>query len=528
MVSALARPVAHILPGTALAERSASQRRQTLACWNSDRRWGPLALVRYITRLAVFLLCQIDCIDCPLRRLRVIGAACADDPPVSLNEGNIVPFIWRDRGSNPDRLASIVLQLFFDQEFVRSDEAISAYLQTLRTPLADQFMIGVTMLGDGLVLAPVAIALIGVIAWHRRWKLAGTVALAFAGASVFVPVMKMLIHRTRPMELYQGADGFSFPSGHATLSAAIVGITVLVCAHELKLRARLTAFAIGAGLIVMIAFSRLYLRAHWPSDVFAGVLFGISLTFLLAWLIHGRQLAPVSRRAAMLVGAVLLTAYPLHLFNGYGSAQEKYVRAVEERTITMAEWLADPLQFGPANRIMLDGEMAQRTILQTDITISLIKKTLERSGWKKSEARQLTQIVNAILPSQSGSGTFVPFPETNNGALPVATFFREKAPSEHEVLRFWATGYKVVTASKSSDLLVATVSGQSSDPIGLSFSLPDHLVIDAQESSAVAEIIASKLSLGGNVPVQSNGTFILPSTCTHAEECYEPSYSQNR
>ncbi len=476
-----------------------------------------LTLVWYVTRLSVFWL---------LPRLDSIRLLAADKlrndarSPLHilrrllLNEGNIVvPFIYGGIAvAALISFALIILQLFFDQEFVRSDQAVSAYLQSLRTPLIDHLMIGITMLGDGLVLAPIAIVLVGVIAWHRRWKLAGIVAMAFAGATIFVPTMKILIHRARPMELYQGADGFSFPSGHATLSAAIVGITFLVCSHELKPRARLAAFVLGAGLIVMIAFSRLYLRAHWPSDVFAGVLFGVSLTFLLAWLIHGKMLAPISRHAAMAIGAVFLVVYPFHLISSYPSAHEKYVRAVEERFVTKNEWLADPLRFGSASRIMLDGELAQRIILQTDMPISEIETILIQADWTKSESGQVAQLINTILPSRSDVGTFVPFPETNNGALPIATFYRETAPLQHQILRFWATKFKISSGSRSTELLAVTVSDQMVEPVGFGFSLPEHVSTTPQAAGSVGQQISNTLSSARNTkPLRSLGIYLVPS-----------------
>lgn len=519
VVSALAWSAAHILPGIGVGRTIGVTTAANPRVLEFLIVVGVLlALVWYITRLLVlWLLPRLDRV-----RLSVADGLSSDGRwPVQtirgilLNEGNIVfPFIYGGIAvAALISFASIVLQLFFDQEFVRSDQAISTYIQSLRTPLVDQFMIGVTMLGDGVVLAPVAIGLVGVIAWHRRWKLAGTVTLAFAGASVFVPVMKTLIHRTRPMELYQGAEGFSFPSGHATLSAAIVGITVLVCAHELRLRLRLTAFAIGAFLIVMIAFSRLYLRAHWPSDVFAGVLFGISLTFLFAWLLHGKKLAPISRRAAMAVGAILLVAYPLNLSSGYPLAHEKYVRAVEERVITKAEWLADPQQFGPTNRIMLDGELAQRIILQTNLPISDMETVLTKSDWKKSESGQVAQIINAILPGRSDSQTFVPFPETNNGALPVATFYRQTATARHQILRFWATGTKVSSGSTTTEILTGTVSEQLIDPIGFGYSLPELGSTAPEVASSIGQQISNTLSSAGNAkPLHFPGLYLLLST----------------
>lgn len=98
------------------------------------------------------------------------------------------------------------------------------------------------------------------------------------GALVTSIILKDVIARPRPYETdalfrefwnFIGSPvekGFSFPSGHAT--SAMAGITALVLAWKKR------EFLFGYGYVILIACSRNYLMAHYPSDVLAGLIIG--------------------------------------------------------------------------------------------------------------------------------------------------------------------------------------------------------------------------------------------------------------
>ena len=67
-----------------------------------------------------------------------------------------------------------------------------------------------------------------------------------------------------------------FPSGHATAAAAFFG-AVIYLAGSLRPPVRLAVRAASVVLIVLVALARVILRAHWPSDVLAGIALGLAL-----------------------------------------------------------------------------------------------------------------------------------------------------------------------------------------------------------------------------------------------------------
>jgi undecaprenyl-diphosphatase len=108
---------------------------------------------------------------------------------------------------------------------------------------------------------------------RRRWWIWIGLMVAAPGVE---GLMKIVIGRPRPEEASMG-----FPSGHATAAAAFFG-AVIYLAGSLSPPARVLV-RIGAGLvIVLVAVARVVLRAHWPSDAFAGIALGLAFASIAA------------------------------------------------------------------------------------------------------------------------------------------------------------------------------------------------------------------------------------------------------
>ena len=75
-------------------------------------------------------------------------------------------------------------------------------------------------------------------------------------------------------------NSLSFPSGHALASAALYPLLAYLLTRHASATARRVALAVGAAISLWIGFGRLYLGAHWPSDVLAGWTIGAVLAFV--------------------------------------------------------------------------------------------------------------------------------------------------------------------------------------------------------------------------------------------------------
>ena len=90
-------------------------------------------------------------------------------------------------------------------------------------------------------------------------------------------LLKALFKRKRPLSpLIKAVKGLSFPSGHAITAVTFYGLVIYIISNIISpgilLYALITFFVV---LILLIGFSRIYLRVHYPSDVLAGFIIGL-------------------------------------------------------------------------------------------------------------------------------------------------------------------------------------------------------------------------------------------------------------
>jgi undecaprenyl-diphosphatase len=176
------------------------------------------------------------------------------------------------------------------------DRAVEEYwrLYRNRSPVLTSLLVVVTALG-ALVWMVIFVLLVALLLWGRRQRrLALVWVLAIAGGALLNNQVKELYTRPRPMEpeAHVHETSFSFPSGHSM--ASLIGYGLLSYLLALILPRRwwgcYGAFTALALLVAAIGFSRVYLGAHWLTDVLAGFAMGG------AWLVGGITAIEAGRR----------------------------------------------------------------------------------------------------------------------------------------------------------------------------------------------------------------------------------------
>lgn len=146
------------------------------------------------------------------------------------------------------------------------------WIQGIRTPAGDMAMTWITRLGDAGAVWILLAAFLLVI---PKTKKSGAVLAAALCVDIVLcnGILKNLLGRIRPCDvnpsvqlLVPRPDDFSFPSGHT--AASFAAVTALKMAGEQKL------WKPALVLAVLIAFSRLYLYVHYPTDILGGILVG--------------------------------------------------------------------------------------------------------------------------------------------------------------------------------------------------------------------------------------------------------------
>jgi undecaprenyl-diphosphatase len=140
------------------------------------------------------------------------------------------------------------------------------------------------VVGSTWVTAPL-MAFVGIVlALRRRWEAFAFWCVAMAASQALIGPVKGLYERARPPLPLVDTTGFSFPSGHSVAGTAIVIALVIVLVPAGPKRRNLEMIA--AAFAVAMALSRVYLRAHWLSDVTGGVALGAAVTIAAAAFVH--------------------------------------------------------------------------------------------------------------------------------------------------------------------------------------------------------------------------------------------------
>jgi undecaprenyl-diphosphatase len=148
----------------------------------------------------------------------------------------------------------------------------------------DSLMRGASQLGSRWLIAGLTIPM-AAIAWARCRQLSVVLIAAFPAGLALELFLKAVVDRPRPA--LAGGFGSSFPSGHVLAAAAFWGL--LPPWIYLVVRRR-WAWAVSAGwaglALVTVGLSRVYVGAHWPSDVLGGYLGGAIFLVAAEWAVR--------------------------------------------------------------------------------------------------------------------------------------------------------------------------------------------------------------------------------------------------
>jgi len=172
------------------------------------------------------------------------------------------------------------------------DRAVLDWMLDLRTPWLTDVATVITHSGGTvaafLISAVVTVALLRA----RRTAEAVTVAGAMLSGWAVMSLLKLLFGRQRPPvpERLVDLDTYSFPSGHAMMSAILAcvlgAVVVRVLAPGLR---RLAVLVLLACYTVAVGMTRVYLAAHWLTDVVAGWALGVAWAGLWIWALSRRS-----------------------------------------------------------------------------------------------------------------------------------------------------------------------------------------------------------------------------------------------
>ncbi len=177
-------------------------------------------------------------------------------------------------------LFSKMIEDVIDGELITTvDVWINAKMALLWNPLLNKIMIFITNIASPVNLLVLSSILFGVLMYKKKWYYSLLLLCSMSGGILFALLFKFIIHRARPDNAFIEVTGYSFPSGHATMSIIFFSLLLYSWKDDIKTKTLRYTFIISNIIIfLLIGTSRVYLNVHWLSDVLAG--FGLGLFWL--------------------------------------------------------------------------------------------------------------------------------------------------------------------------------------------------------------------------------------------------------
>lgn len=159
------------------------------------------------------------------------------------------------------------------------DVQLAQWLHEHSRPRLTQCLLALTHLHDPIVISVVAALITLYFIWKKRWYAALAVLLVVQGGMLLNLLAKQAFHRARPSfeNPLVTLTTYSFPSGHVVASTVFYGVLAALLISQTTSWRRACCIALTVlAMVVLVAFSRMYLGAHYLSDVLAGFLEAIA------------------------------------------------------------------------------------------------------------------------------------------------------------------------------------------------------------------------------------------------------------
>lgn len=222
----------------------------TLLLWTTIERWMPRVFDR-----VVVLWRHVDQRGLAARYLGLHAAAAA----LAAAAGLVVFLELAD-------------EIGVDEELALFDSALAEALSRSLSPAVLQGFAWISHLGDPAFLFPVGGVVAAVLFMRREVALAWSWIVGTLGCAALNSSLKVLFGRARPERLHDfaHADGYSFPSGHASGSMAVYGLLAYFVVRHTPRSWHVPCVVAAMLTIVFVGASRVLLQVHYFSDVLAG------------------------------------------------------------------------------------------------------------------------------------------------------------------------------------------------------------------------------------------------------------------
>lgn len=316
------------------------------------------------------------------------------------------------------------------------DHSIHDLMWSLRNPLADRLMAGLASLGDAPVLGTAAAVALVYLLWRRRWMAASHWMAALVFGLVLTALLEAAIDMPRPPT---APAGFGFPSVAVTMTTITFGFFAVLIARELPGRTRVWPYLLAGVATTVVGFARLYLGAHWPSDLIGGTLFGL-LWLLVLGIAYRRHVARSfwMRPLAWLFYGSFVAAALWHAPRAADDLLAKFNGSEPTRVLDADDWWREQWASLPAQRNENDARQRWPLDVQVAGPLQPLQAALEARGWRAQPQADWTDAI-ALLDDDTPANRQAVLPATLDAHAESLLMVRDgELPGRRYALRLWA------------------------------------------------------------------------------------------
>ncbi len=275
--------------------------------------------------------------------------------------------------------------------------------RSFRSPNADNFQIFLTLLGDKKVLVPTILAIFAWLCWKRNWHTAWHVLLLLGLTGASILLFKNSIHSPRPWGIMNSPESHSFPSGHTTLSSVFYSALTLLIISASGIKRKKPLYFLMLIIILSISLSRLYLGAHWFTDILGGWLLSTSLLIFIVISYNRKKESAIRAKGIIIVALTTLLCF-VGLFYYKNLNKLKHDYAMLDwpvYSVSLNSWWDQNVSHLPRYRAGRIGIATEILNLQWIGSLSDIQSFLEAQGWQTPPERNWIDIVYRVADISS-------------------------------------------------------------------------------------------------------------------------------
>ncbi|MEP6633074.1 MAG: VTT domain-containing protein [Luteimonas sp.] len=280
------------------------------------------------------------------------------------------------------------------------DQSVREAMLALRNPLADRLMAAFASIGDAAVLLPSAAMALTWLLWRRRWMAAAHWLAALGFGYALTAWLGISVDMPRPIA---APAGFGFPAISVTMTTIAFGFFAVLIARELPGRQRVWPYLVTGAVVAVLSFARLYLGAHWLSDIFGGALFGI--VWLLALGIAYRRHVARSfwmRPLAWAFYGVFAIAALWHAPRSVETTLTHFTAPASALVLDDANWWQHAWSRLPSQRAGPDASRKWPLDIQVAGSLQPLRAALEARGWRvqaQADWKTILGLLDRALPA---------------------------------------------------------------------------------------------------------------------------------